>query len=229
MKKNASFSAAIQLLADLVVFKTYDFDQFLKKLIKLITQIVPTDSCLIYFYDRTHKEFILVGSKKSHKNLLGKLNMKKGEGITGWVADHQKTVNLEKEAYNDKRFKHFEELPEDRFEAFLSVPITDHQGVVGILNLQNRQPYKFKREEVNLIEGIVKIIASAFEKIALERKVDQLETKLEERKSVEKAKGLLMKIKGFSESEAYRMLQQEAMKKRKTIKEIADAVILVWS
>ena len=74
----------------------------------------------------------------------------------------------------------------------------------------------------------MKIIASAFEKVVLERKVIHLETKLEERKVVEKAKGILMKERSLSETEAYNLLQKEAMKKRKSIKEIAEAVLLVY-
>ncbi len=218
----------VGLLSDLVVFDSYDFQQFLKKLIKLLTNFIPVDSCLIYFYDRQNKQLILVGSKQSHNKLLGKIMLKTGEGITGWVAVHKKTVVLKKNAYRDERFKFFKELPEDLYEAFLSVPIIDKQGVVGVINLQHKTPYEFSLEQVKTVEAIVKIIASAFEKVVWERKVEHLETKLEERKVVEKAKGILMKERGLTETDAYTLLQREAMKKRKSIREIAEAVLLVY-
>lgn len=229
MTKPVAWTQVINLLSDLVVFDSYTFQQFLKKLIKLLTQLIPVDSCLIYFYDRHAKELILVGSKQSHKKLLGKITLKTGEGITGWVAAHKKTVILSKNAYRDERFKFFKELPEDMYEAFLSVPIVDKQGIAGVINFQNKEPYTFNTEQIQTVEAIVKIIASAFEKVALERKVVHLETKLEERKIIEKAKGILMKQKNISEKDAYDLLQREAMKKRKSMKEIADAVILVYS
>lgn len=218
----------VTLLADLVVFNSYSFDEFLTKLIKLITGIIPVNSCLIYFYDRQHKQLILCGSKKSHNELMGKIYMEKGEGITGWVAEHKQTVVLKKEAYTDPRFKHFEELPEDKYEAFLSVPIVDKEGVVGVVNLQHRAPYGFSDQQIQLIEAVVKIISSAFENIMLERKVGHLEDKLEERKIVERAKGLLMKKIQISEKQAFTMIRTESMKKRKTMKEIAEAVILLY-
>ena len=115
--------------------------EFLNKLIKLILKIIPVESCLIYFYDREKKELILVASKKPHEKLMGKIKLRWGEGITGWVAAHKKTAALTKEAYKDNRFKFFEELPEDRFEAFLSVPIIDREGVVGVINLQNKTAF----------------------------------------------------------------------------------------
>lgn len=228
VQSNQTFFAAFELLSQLVVFDSYDFEQFLKKLIKLFTQLVPVDSCLIYFSDRTEKKLILVGSKQSHKKLLGKISLKTGEGITGWVAQHKKTVVLEKHAYRDERFKYVKELPEDMFEAFLSVPIIDREGVVGVINFQNKEPYSFSHDQIKTLEAVVKMIASAFETILLQRRVNVLETKLEDRKKIELAKGLLMKHDRLSEEEAYNKLQQEAMKKRKSMREIAEAVLLIY-
>lgn len=228
MKTQRSLIDIIHLLADLTVFDSYSFDKFLKKLLLLLNHLIPVDSCLIYFYDREAKQLILSGSKKSHKHLMGKLTMERGEGITGWVAEHQKTVILKKEAYKDKRFKAFDELPEDRYEAFLSVPIVDRSGVVGVVNLQNRKAYPFTNEEVETVTTVVKIIASAFENVMLQRQVDSLQGKLLERKLIEKAKGLVMKKEKYSEKKAYDMIRQEAMKKRKSMKEIAEAIILLY-
>ena len=227
-KQNASLLEVVDLLSQLIVFDSYNFQQFLKKLISLLTKFVPVDSCLIYFYDRETKQLILVGSKHSHKKLLGKITLKTGEGITGWVAVHKQTVVLTKNAYRDERFKAFKELPEDLYEAFLSVPIIDKEGIVGVINLQHRLPYKFTDEQIKTVEATVKIVASAFEKIVLERRVVHLENKLEERKIIEKAKGILMKEKQLSETESYNLIQQEAMKKRKSMHEIAEAVLLVY-
>jgi signal transduction protein with GAF and PtsI domain len=119
-------------------------------------------------------------------------------------------------------------LPEDKYEAFLSVPIIDREGVVGVINLQNKKPFWFTTDQIKTMEAMVQIIASAFEKVILQRKVGYLQNKLDERKAIEKAKGLLMKFKKIAENDAYKLLRDEAMKKRKTMKEIADAVILVW-
>ncbi|NTU73002.1 ANTAR domain-containing protein [Candidatus Roizmanbacteria bacterium] len=218
----------INLLSELVVFDTQTFESFLRKLIKIVAQVIPTDSCFIYIMDREDGKLTLVGSKRSHKNLLGKIDMQPGEGITGWVAAHKKSVVLTKEAYRDERFKAFKELPEDQFEAFLSVPILDKKGVIGVINIQNKEVYNFTQEQIDAVEAIVKVVSSGFEKNILDKKVNYLENKLEERKVVEKAKGLLMKAKKISESEAYAFIRKEAMKKRKTMKEIAEATLLVY-
>ncbi len=228
MKPQENWIKIIHLLSDVVIYDTYSFEQFLKKLLKLILNIVPVDSCLIYFYDREEKRLILVASKKSHTQLIGNVSLKENEGITGWVASHEKTVSLSKEAYKDKRFKAFEELPEDKFEAFLSVPILDKEGTIGVINLQHKEVYNFSADQIKALEAIVRIIASAFQDTFLTRKVGKLESKLQERKIIEKAKGILMREKKINEDVAFQLLRSESMKKRKTMKDIAEAVLLVY-
>lgn len=224
---DSSLTEIINLLSEIIVFNQLDFNQFLKRLIRIIVKIVPADACLIYFHDQHTKKLILVGSKKPHE-AMDNISMKEGEGITGWVAQHQKTVAIEKKAYLDERFKPFKELPEDKFESFLSVPILNETGTIGVLNIQNKEPYIFTKQQIKTIESLVKIIASAFAKTVWERKINKLETQLEERKVIEKAKGILMREKNISEQDAFAFMRKESMNKRKSMKEIADAIILIW-
>lgn len=53
-----------------------------------------------------------------------------------------------------------------------------------------------------------------------------LTERLEARKAIEKAKGLLMSVHGLDESEAYRRIQQQSMNARKSMREVAEAIIL---
>ena len=228
METNNTYINIINFLADLMVFKAYSFDEFLKKLIIVLDGIVKTDSCLIYFFDEDKKALTLCASKKPHEKFVGKISLKKNEGITGWVAEHMEKVILEKEAYKDKRFKNIEDLPEDKYEAFFSVPIIDMNGVIGVINMQNETPYVFEKEHIQLVESIVKIISSAFQNVVSERKINSLQAKLENRKIIEKAKWILIQKENISEKKAYDMIHKEAMKKRKTMKDIAEAILLLY-
>lgn len=228
MSIDSSVTEVINLLADLTVFNQYTFSEFLQRFIKIVVHIIPTDSCLIYFFDKDTKQLTLIGSRKPHEEAVGNITMKEGEGITGWVVEHKKTVAIEEKAYEDTRFKFFRELPEDKYESFLSVPIIDETGVVGVINFQNKNPQKFSKEQIHTLESLVKIIASAFTSTVLERKVIKLEHQLEERKIIEKAKGVLMKTRSITEDEAFRLIRSEAMNKRKSMRDIAEAILLVW-
>lgn len=73
------------------------------------------------------------------------------------------------------------------------------------------------------------VACSRFEQgMALEREVDELSERLEARKVVERAKGIMMK-NGLSEDEAFERLRKAAMNARKSLKDVAQAVILADS
>lgn len=71
--------------------------------------------------------------------------------------------------------------------------------------------------------------AHAEEIEALKEQVEDLKETLETRKIVEKAKGVLMATQGLSEPEAFRKMQKLAMDKRKTLRKIAEAILLTES
>ncbi|MCC9620451.1 ANTAR domain-containing protein [Thalassospira sp. MA62] len=62
----------------------------------------------------------------------------------------------------------------------------------------------------------------------LRRERDEAQAKLNERKLIERAKGLLMKEKGLSEEDSYALLRKNAMKQNRKIYEIAQSVITAF-
>ena len=65
--------------------------------------------------------------------------------------------------------------------------------------------------------------------MSLEQELEDLKTSLEARKLLDRAKGVLMDAHGLTESEAYRRIQQYSMAKRKSIKEVAQAIVAAAS
>lgn len=77
------------------------------------------------------------------------------------------------------------------------------------------------------LQATLDFAISAFNRVMkLEKEVERLKSDLETRKLVERAKGILMRTQGIGEQEAFRRLQQQSMKKRTTMKAIAEAVIM---
>ncbi len=110
-------------------------EQILSSIIEIVSKYSKSDSCFMYLVDRDN--IVLKASQNPHKAALGKIAMKVGEGITGWVALHKKEVVINSKAYEDKRFKFFNMLPEDKFEAFVSLPIIFKDKIVGVINVQH--------------------------------------------------------------------------------------------
>jgi AmiR/NasT family two-component response regulator len=78
------------------------------------------------------------------------------------------------------------------------------------------------------VSPAVQLAVSHFlERSALAERVSRLKEQLDARKFIEQAKGLLMSKEGLTEAEAYRRLQKISMDKNKTMKEVAEAIILM--
>src|SRR6058998_2495850 len=132
-----------------------DLDQVLRQIIDLVVEVTRGDSCLVYLLDEAEQSLVLRASKNPHPRIIGKISLRVGEGITGWVAREATRVAIPRHASRDPRFKFFHNLPEDRYEAFLSVPIiapTDR--VIGVVNVQHRKAHRHTESEVTLLEII---------------------------------------------------------------------------
>jgi len=198
--------------------------EVLDHVVSLICALAKCDSCLIYVLE--NDELVLRGSKNPHPEILDRLKLRVGQGITGWVAEHRQPVAVPRNASQDPRFKMFTELPEDRYEAILSVPILSRGQVVGVINVQNRLPHNYTRREIQLISTFGFLVGAEVEAARLDTEISQLSQQLEIRKLVERAKGILQREMGLSEEEAYLTLQRQSRQRRKPMKEIAEAIVL---
>jgi len=140
--------------------------EILEKLVTFATSLVESDSCFVYV--REGEDLFLSASKNPHQEVLNRLKLKVGEGITGWVAEHRQTVAIGLNAWKDPRFKVFSDLPEDRFESFLSVPILTRGRAVGVINLQNRKPHEYTAREIASISTIGAFVGAEIEMARLE-------------------------------------------------------------
>lgn len=198
--------------------------EVLGEVVEFVTSVVKCDSCLVYVLESD--ELVLRASKNPHPELVDRLKLELGQGITGWVAEHLEPVAVARNAFEDPRFKLFNELPEDRFEAFLSVPMVSGGKLVGVINVQNRAEHQFSRREISLIATVGYLVGAEVERARLESENSELSERLETRKLIERAKGILQRDLKVSEEEAYRALQRESQQRRKPMKDMAEAIIL---
>ena len=110
----------------------------LQELIGLAVEVTDCDACLVYLVDRNRKEIVLRASQLPHAKEIGHIQLKMGEGITGWVAQNKSVVALGANAAADSRFKSFQKLQEDTYQAFLSVPLISEGELIGVINIHHK-------------------------------------------------------------------------------------------
>jgi len=198
--------------------------EVLTQIVEFAASVVSCDSCFLYALE--DGDLILRASKNAHADVVDRLKLRLGQGITGWVAEHRQPVAVSLNASQDPRFQLFKDLPEDRFEAFLSVPVLCRGRVVGVINLQHRQHHVYRRREIRMISTVGFLVGAELELARLEEANSTLAEQLQTRKIVERAKGILQRDLGLNEEQAYLALQRQSRQKRKPMKEIAEAIVL---
>ncbi|MEM5777538.1 MAG: ANTAR domain-containing protein [Candidatus Aenigmatarchaeota archaeon] len=226
--KKISSNKEIEILKKInyIIGYTPSLDELLEKIIDIIIDITKGDSCFIYLLDDKKEELILRASKNPHPKIIGKIKLKIGEGITGWVAKEKKVVAIEENASEDERFKFFHNLPEDRYEAFLSIPMINKGDVIGVINVQNKKKHKYKNSEIIILSTVAQYLAGIIENTKLMEEIIKAKEELSARKIIERAKGILMKEKNIDEETAYKILRKKSMDTRREMKEIAEAIII---
>lgn len=224
--ERASETAHLDVLHDIGrrIASSDPVHRVLSRVVDFVSSLVRCDSCFIYVLEADG--LVLRASKNPHPEDVDRLTLRLGQGITGWVAEHREPVAVAEHACEDSRFLLFNELPEDRYQAFLSVPVLSRGKLVGVINVQHRQAHHHRPREIKLISTVGFLVGAEIEMARLELENSQLVERLEERKLVDRAKGILQRELGMSEEEAYLTIQRQSRQRRRSKKDIAEAIII---
>jgi signal transduction protein with GAF and PtsI domain len=129
-----------------------NLQEVLQGIVSLVVEFMQCDSCLLYLVE--NDDLVLCASNTSNPTAMGKVRLKRNEGLTGWVAQERRLLAISREANKDPRFKVFSDLPEDTYEAFLSAPVIARDRVVGVINVQHRAPHAHTGSEIELLSTV---------------------------------------------------------------------------
>ncbi|HEY7835341.1 MAG TPA: response regulator [Ktedonobacterales bacterium] len=163
---------------------------------------------------------------------------KQGYLVVGDVGDGQSAINLAREVrpdlvVMDYKMPHVNGVdaaetltresiaPVLLLTAYSDQALIDRAKAAGVISYVNK-PWR----QADLAPAIDIALARFSQYREMSEKVKDLEERLATRRVVEQAKGLLMKKQGLSEQDAFRTIQKLSMDKRKTMREIAEAILL---
>jgi uroporphyrinogen-III synthase len=203
----------------------WSLDQILALMTRKTARVMDVDSCSIYLLDDGGETLVLKATTGLAAEAVGHAHLKLGEGLTGHAAKIGKPIAAS-HASRDPRFKYLPETKETVFQSLLAVPLVSHSRVIGAVNVQTREGREYSPDEIELLSIIADVAAGELEKAVLYEEIGGLKEALETRKLVERAKGILMKRHAIGEQDAFLRIQQQARTSRKTMRQVAEAIIL---
>ena len=149
---------------------TQSSDELLDLIIRETTSAIGTDVCSLYLLTPS-QELLLTATNGLNENMVGKVTMKVGEGITGWVADSRR-ASVVPDVAKEPHWKWVPGLDEDRFHSMASVPIESGPRLVGVLNVQSTERRDFTHADVDFLRAIAAQVAGILERSELQRRTE---------------------------------------------------------
>jgi len=152
------------------------------------------------------------------------LNM--DEGVVGFVATSKLPLII-RDVLKEPRFKEKEMARKLGLVSMVGIPMqVRDEHIVGVLNCFTYQLHDFSETEVNLITTVANQAAVAIMNTELMVKTKVIQEELETRKLVERAKEVIMRRRDLKGDEAHRWIQKQSMDSRKSMREMAEAILL---
>jgi len=230
LQKNENIESAKDIIEALSkIGHAITSDLYLEDILKLIVtvtaEVMNSKICSIMLLDHKKNELTIKATQSMSKDYINKNPLKLGEGIAGKVALENKPVAVYNIMDNDD-YKNKDIAKKENLSSMLCLPLHVKGKVIGVLNLYTSEPHNFSDYEVNMLSTVADAASIVIENSKLIVEANLIREELESRKSIERAKGILMSELNLTEEEAFRKIQKFAMNNRKSMREVSEAIIM---
>jgi GAF domain-containing protein len=224
------YNRYIKALMDISQAITSDLylEDILKLIVMVTAKVTGVEICSLWLIEETEtpKKIRLKATQAIDPEYMKDRSLNMNEGIVGYVAAQNKPLIIE-DVLQEPLFKEKEMAKKLGLVSMASVPMhVKDDRVIGVLNCFTAEPHHFSETEVNLITTVANQSAIAIENTRLLVRTKVIEEELATRKLIERAKEILMVKKHLPADKAFRWLQKKSMDNRKSMREIAEALII---
>jgi len=215
---------ALSKIANLITSGLY-LEELLRLIVQVTAEIMNSKISSLMLLDPEKKELVVRATQSISEAYNKKPNIKLGEGIAGMVARENKPICV-LDVKEDSRYLNQDIAKKEGLCSLASVPMVVKGRVIGVLNCYTSKKHAFTKHELQLLGVLADQAAVAIENAELDMRARSAEEALLTRKLVERAKDILSQEANILPSEAYRLIQKQSMNSRKSMREIAEAIIM---
>ncbi len=223
-------AAYIKAIADITraIATEQGLDELLNRIVMTTARVLGFEVCSVWLLDNeaVPRVIRLRATQAVDPDYARPRTMGRVEGVAGFVATHNQTLRIP-DVLKEPRFKEKAIAEKLGLVSMLSVPIrVGEDDVIGVLDAFTNHPHPFADSEVHLFTAVAYLTAMAIRNAGLRDEARSVQEELEVRKLVERAKEVLVRRRGMDGQEAFRWIQKRSMDSRKTMRQIAEAVLL---
>lgn len=203
-------------------------DDILKLIVMATAKVTGVEICSLWLVDSDAEPPMirLKATQSISPEYVKDRSLQMNEGVVGAVVSSEKPQII-KNVLNDDLFKEKEMASALGLVSMIGVPLMlKNKKVIGALNCFTSTPHDFTATEINLVTAVANQAAVAILNTELMVKTKVIKEELETRKILDRAKEILMSRCNMKADEAYQWIRKRSMDSRKTIRQIADAVLI---
>jgi len=216
---------ALSKISNAITSELY-IEDILRLIVIVTAQMMKSKICSLMLVDEKKGEISIRATQSMSEEYNKKPPLKIGEGVVGMAVLDKKPITIMDVTAKDSGYKYRDIAAKAGLKSLLCVPMIVKGKVIGVIDCYTQKPHKFTDTEINILTAVANQAAVAIENTELLVKTKVIQEELESRKIVEKAKGILMSQQGLSEEEAFKRIQRHSMDNRRSMREIAEAIIL---
>ena len=213
-------------VANLITSGMY-LEELLRLIVSVTAEIMNSKISSLMLLDNDKKELVVRATQSISEAYNKKPNIKLGYGIAGEVALQNKPI-IVSDLTKDARYLNQDIAKKEKLCSLASIPMSVKGKVIGVLNCYTSKKHDFTKTELNLLTALANQAAIAIENAELDLRARSAEEALTTRKVVERARDILSQEANILPSEAYRLIQKQSMDSRKSMREVAEAIILAY-
>ena len=137
-------------------------ETLLNKAVEMVAARTQSAVCSIYLYNPEKDELVLRATKGLNPESVGRVRLKLGQGLTGLAMKEMRPI-CEKDASRNPNYKFFPGIFEERYDAFLALPIARGISKMGVLVLQRDASQCFSEPDIKALETVASQLANIIE------------------------------------------------------------------
>lgn len=211
------------------ISKAITSDRYIEDILRLVVtataETMRSKICALWLLEDDGRTLKLRATQSISEDYLRERSLRIGEGVVGKVA-LAKQPRAVLDVLSDPDYKEKELAKKEGLISMLSVPMVVKDRVIGVINCYTSYRHDFSETEKNVLITVANAAAVAIENTELMVKTTVIQEELESRKLVERAKDVLMAKRGLNGTDAYRWIQKRSMDARKSMRQVAEAILL---
>ncbi|OGX27551.1 MAG: hypothetical protein A2787_09295 [Omnitrophica WOR_2 bacterium RIFCSPHIGHO2_01_FULL_48_9] len=223
-KKAAQFDSLIKV-SHSITSERY-LDEILNLIVVVTAEMLNSKICSIMLLNDKGEELVIKATQSLSEDYKKKPNVTVHGSISGEVLKSRHSLSIY-DVRNESRYLYRDLAVKEELTSMLSVPMIVKEKAIGIINVYTKTPHHFSQDEIDILQMVANQAAVAVENTKLMEETLRAKEALETRKLIERAKGILMRMNNLAEEAAYKVIHKKSMDSCRSMKDIAESIILM--